>query len=1112
MGVDLGECGLIEPWGEGASATVWRAIHRPTGAPCAVKILRADRRLDELARRQFRREVRAVAGLDHPHVARVYDQGSVDASAAAALPEALTEGAPYLVFEALRGGPLGRWRGRLPWPRLRDIVCDLLRGLAHAHSRGVIHLDLKPSNVLLDGPADRPGTRAVLTDFGIAQIYRRPGEDDTSPRDAYLGTPQYSPPEQILGPAADAGPWTDLYALGCLVWAMTTGSPPFRGSTSVATLHLHLRGQLPAFEPVVAVPAGLGEWLARCVAREIEGRFQRAAGALRAWRELDPGAPPTAAVRLPVDALTRGSSLFALRSAPLVGREEEVAQLEDALEDLEREGGVRFVLLRGQAGAGKTRLARHLCELAVESGRADVLRAQHGPTPSPVHGLGSALDQHLRTAGVTDDLDRRLAAHLDRLQLDGVQPILLEELRPGTLDAPPAGRERRGALAAVLAALSREHPLILWLDDLQWGPRSARLLHRLLRTDGRILVVGTACDDLLRSGSPIANALSMALADPPHTELVVAPLNRADATKLVRQLLFLDLDLASALAKRSGGNPLFATQLVSSLVDSGSHRSSGDGYRLSADATPTLPVNIRRLWLGRIDGVLRGRADWLEAVELAAALGLRVELDEWQLACTQAGIRPPLHLLGLLSQRGVLQERVYDFRFEHGLARDAVEERAREQGRWRQLCSSCADALADRRRPGDTERRAELLLQAGRAADAFPLAVAAARDAAVRGEHEDASRWIETAQACLDEATAAAADERWSQLGLARVLALRLRSEYAAAREGAERVTRRASRHGHRRSLAEALHVEGVMSRMVRRPHDEVVALLAQAIAAWQVLGAPEEHADALCSLGQAWSLHATLAPQADRAYDEAEVVLGDRPALGIRTRLSRLRGTLAYRRGDLDVSRQRLLEALPDAQRTGRLHAEARIRNDLAYTALAAGELEEAERQGVAMLALADRAEHPADRNDGLVLLGQVLARAGRLDEAEATLATALAEVRLRNSGWVVVALATLGEFYVARQRYGDADPLVQELQEVESSAPLRTFGLVLLVCTHVGLERWSAASEALEVLLAGDGRAPDVDDLRQSLNRAAAEAEAAGRPELARTLLDGAARLRLP
>jgi serine/threonine protein kinase len=202
-------------------ATVWRGAHRAQGTRVAVKIIRSDRGSTAAFREAFRREVRALAALHHPHVAQVFGHGELDADLTDGSGGVLPTGSPYLVMEYASGGTLMEWVARpRPWPVLRKALLALLDALAHTHARGMLHRDLKLANVLLCNDEDlAPGLR--LADFGLARLPDGVEED----RVRTQGTPRYMAPEQFFGSIRCVGPWTDLYSLGCVAWHLLSGGP-----------------------------------------------------------------------------------------------------------------------------------------------------------------------------------------------------------------------------------------------------------------------------------------------------------------------------------------------------------------------------------------------------------------------------------------------------------------------------------------------------------------------------------------------------------------------------------------------------------------------------------------------------------------------------------------------------------------------------------------------------------------------------------------------------------------------------------------------------------------------------------------------------------------------
>jgi len=288
-------------------------------------MLTADRARDPLFVRSFREEVRAVARLDHPGIIHVFDHGLVDDAAAATLGDTMLLGAPWLAMELVEGTTLGR-ASVTGWTTLQDILFELLDALAHAHARDLIHRDLKPDNVLVPlVGGQRHGIR--LTDFGAVHAWD--SSDSIQEHQPVVGTVAYMPPEQIEGDWRDQGPWTDLYALGCVAWRLCTGSHVFDEKNLARLLHHQVHTEPPALWPTFSVPAGFEGWLRCLLSKDPARRYQRAADAAYALHSLGPPvarespstpiAPPRAEH---THVLTAASSSVGLVTLVLPGRED----------------------------------------------------------------------------------------------------------------------------------------------------------------------------------------------------------------------------------------------------------------------------------------------------------------------------------------------------------------------------------------------------------------------------------------------------------------------------------------------------------------------------------------------------------------------------------------------------------------------------------------------------------------------------------------------------------------------------------------------------------------------------------------------------------------------
>src|SRR3569832_1352408 len=215
--------------GEGGMGIVYRARHVLIDRVVAVKLIRPDLRGETHLRAWMLREARAANRVDHAHIIDIHDIGETD------------EGELYLVMEYLVGTPLSAElaRGPLPIARAVDILEQMCAALARAHDLGVVHRDLKSDNILLTQRGGRKDYVKIL-DFGLAAIARDPR---LAPKGAVFGTPEYMSPEQARG--EEAGPQSDLYALGILFFEMLTGQLPFRSSDRDTLLEMQRTAPAP---------------------------------------------------------------------------------------------------------------------------------------------------------------------------------------------------------------------------------------------------------------------------------------------------------------------------------------------------------------------------------------------------------------------------------------------------------------------------------------------------------------------------------------------------------------------------------------------------------------------------------------------------------------------------------------------------------------------------------------------------------------------------------------------------------------------------------------------------------------------------------------------------
>ena len=258
--------------GEGGFGQVWRATRESDGRLVAIKILHLELIRSNDALTRFARELRAIERLDHRHVVRALDEGMLE------------DGRPYLVLEYIDGPSLRdviNERSALPPSEMLAILEPLCEALAAAHKLGLVHRDVKASNVILGH--DAQGPRPVLLDFGLVKLLDQEGPGLTSSR-SMLGTPAAMAPEQMKGQPVDAR--TDVYAVALLAFHMLTGVPPFGGTPGVVQSYLQVHGPRPRPSAKVDIDPAIDEPIVRALSPDPKDRFASPLELLEALRAI----------------------------------------------------------------------------------------------------------------------------------------------------------------------------------------------------------------------------------------------------------------------------------------------------------------------------------------------------------------------------------------------------------------------------------------------------------------------------------------------------------------------------------------------------------------------------------------------------------------------------------------------------------------------------------------------------------------------------------------------------------------------------------------------------------------------------------------------------------
>jgi len=523
---------------------------------------------------------RSVARLEHEYaLAALLDPKW------AALPLALNrhKARPTLILDDNGGEPLDRALGRpLELTRFLRIARNLAIAVGHVHRRGLIHKDIKPANVLVDVDGN-----VRLTGFGIAS--RLPNErQPPAPPEIVAGTLAYMPPEQTgrMNRSIDAR--SDLYSLGVTLYEMLTGSLPFTATDPMEWIHCHIaRKPMPPSDRVSGIPAPVEGIVLKLLAKTAENRYQTASGVeadlrscLSAWetqRRIDP---------FPLGAHDASDRL--LIPEKLYGRETQIEALVAAFDRVVANGATELILISGYAGIGKSSVVNELHKVLV-----------------PPRGLFAAgkFDQYKRDipyvtlAQAFQSLVRNLLSKSDA-EVSPWRSALLEALGPnGQLmvnlipelalvigeqrpvpTLPPQDAQNRFQIVfrrfiGVFAC--PEHPLALFVDDLQWLDTATLDLIEHLVTHPEVrhlLLVGAYRDNEVGPSHALTRTLELIRdAGGRVQETTLAPLTPESIGHLVADSLHCDQEMAQPLAQlvheKTGGNPFFAIQFLMALTE-----------------------------------------------------------------------------------------------------------------------------------------------------------------------------------------------------------------------------------------------------------------------------------------------------------------------------------------------------------------------------------------------------------------------------------------------------------------------------------------------------------------------------------------------------------------
>ena len=649
--------------GEGGRKRVYLAHDTKLDRDVAFAAIKTDG-LDADGVTRIRREAQAMGRLgDHPHIVTVFDTGEEGGGGGVV--------EPYIVSQYMAGGELtglidAAERRRVPIADVVRIAAQIAQGLEHAHAHGIVHRDLKPGNVWLTD------ARVVkMGDFGLALSLDR---TRMTMQGTMVGTAAYMPPEQAMG--GDTTAASDLYALGCIIYEMVTGRPPFAGDDVVAVISQHVN--TPPVAPswhTPECPAGLEALIVRLLAKDPAQRPASATEVIQALASVDVQSVPLLGAT-PSEEATSG----AIYQQTFVGREAELRQLQAAF-DGALSGQGALVMVVGEPGIGKTTVTEQLLTyVAMRGGRALVGHCyEEGSLALPYLPFVEAMRSYA------------LVRERDRLEEElgtgaGEVARIVSEIRDRVaVELPPPGNpeEERFRLFQAVTSFLRNaaaaQALCVVLEDLQDGDKGTmELLVHLARSlsGARLLIVGTYRDVEVDRRHPLSAALADLRRVESFSRIPLRGLSVDEVQRMLTNLAGHDVvyALAEAIFRQTEGNPLFIQEVARYIAEAGLIKREGGQWvsAVGASLIAQIPEGLRDVIGKRLS---RLGEECNRVLSVAAVMGRDFSLDVLR---DVAGV-PEEQLLSAIEEAmgvSLLQEhsegRDVRYRFTHAYFRQTL--------------------------------------------------------------------------------------------------------------------------------------------------------------------------------------------------------------------------------------------------------------------------------------------------------------------------------------------------------------------------------------------------------------------------------------------------------
>jgi ABC-type oligopeptide transport system substrate-binding subunit len=715
--------------GQGGMGVVYRGHDNLLRRGVAVKLIEKGS-LGTEGRARLLHEARAAAALNHPNVVSIFDAGEADNT-------------PFIVMELVDGRSLHSHQTE-DFDEIVQIAQQICVALGHAHAHEVIHRDLKPENVLIA----RDGT-AKLTDFGLA----RSVGSRLSSEGMIVGTVFYLAPELARGQDYDGR--ADLYALGVMLYELTTGKLPFTSDDPLAVISQHLNA--PVIPPRAKNPAirpALETLILGLMAKDPADRPSSATDVLHRLENLERDSQDASiASELSVlDRIVRGR---------LVGRERELAEA-IALWQAAASAKGQVLLVSGEPGVGKTRLVKELCARVAISGGEVLIGECYAEGNSPYGPFSQIIRSSLEN-GKTLELSEAVLSDLVTLAPD--LRIRYPQAHPAHAIDPESQQQRLfESVVTLFGAKTDLAPILLFLDDGHWADSGTlQLLRQLARRmrDRRLMIVATYREIELDESRPFLALIHDFNRERLAVRLKLTRLDRQGTHDMLAALLAEDItpDFLEGIFHETEGNPFFIEEVIKALVEQGELYYENDRWQRPSMEEIKIPQSVHLAIHARVGKLPEAAQDVLQQASIFGrefdyeSLKMMSSLNEGTLIEALESAERAQLILPIRKNANGRRITSPSFLFAHALIPTSLYENLSSLRRPRlhhraalaleQVHAGRLDAIAPRlgrhfAEAGETEKAIEYLVKAGdkardlyayqEAIDAFRLALELMRD------------------------------------------------------------------------------------------------------------------------------------------------------------------------------------------------------------------------------------------------------------------------------------------------------------------------------------------------------------------------------------------------